>query len=241
MSIHGSLKYSFTRLLSVLLIAGAFTAGAQPVADTAAVADSNTSHPAPQGGHQLALGIDIVRPIINANSTDKYGLEFAADYYLKNELYLAAEGGMGSSIVTYPDLKYTTSNNFIRFGFNKYLFPRTEPKDWGGLFMGLRLAAAGIHRNAATYTVLDSLWGNSTGALPPKDFYGYWMELTAGVRLELTHGILAGWNIRGKFLLNGKTFNDLSPLYIAGYGRGDKNAVFDFNFYLSYGIRWKRK
>ena len=90
MSIHGSLKYSFTRLLSVLLIAGAFTAGAQPVADTAAVADSNTSHPAPQGGHQLALGIDIVRPIINANSTDKYGLEFAADYYLKNELYLAS-------------------------------------------------------------------------------------------------------------------------------------------------------
>ena len=208
--------------------------------DTAAV-DSTALVPKVQAGHQLALGIDIIRPIVNANATDKYAYEFAADYYLKNETYLAAEGGFGSSKVDYSDLKYTTNNSFFRFGFNKYVFSRMEPKDWGGLFIGLRAAAANVQRSAATYTVIDSVWGNGSGSLPSKDFFCYWAELTAGVRVELIHGLFAGWNIRGKFMLNGKSFSDLSPLYIAGYGRGDKNAVFDFNFYLSYGIRWKRK
>lgn len=191
-------------------------------------------------GHQLTLGFDIVRPVAKYFSDNKQGYEFGADYYLKNELYLAAEGGWGSSDVSYNDLKYSTSNTFYRLGFNKVLLARENPTDWSGMFMGLRLAMAPIDRSAATYTITDSLWGNSSGSLAGKSFNGYWAEITAGVRLDVYKGILAGWNIRGKFLLNGRTFSDLAPLYIAGYGRGDKNAVFDFNFYLSYAIRWKR-
>jgi hypothetical protein len=41
--------------------------------------------------------------------------------------------------------------------------------------------------------------------------------------------------------MNGSSFKDLAPLYIAGYGRGDKNSIFDFNMYLSYAIRWDRQ
>ena len=39
-------------------------------------------------------------------------------------------------------------------------------------------------------------------------------------------------NLVGKFVMNGKSFRDLSPLFIAGYGKGDKNANFDFNLYI---------
>lgn len=245
MSIQRTFRYFLSAIISLLLI-GATHATAQVVAiDTMPMVHSDSvtldTPKAPRielGGHQLNLGIDIIRPIVNAN--DKYSYEFEADYYLKNEMYLAAEGGWGTSTVNYTDLKYNTSNYFFRAGFNKILLPRENAKDWGGLFMGLRLATAGIQRSAATYTVIDTTWGNSTGALGSKNFNGYWMEITGGVRVELYKGLMAGWNIRGKFMLNGKAFNDLAPLYIAGYGRGDKNAVFDFNFYLSYAIRWKR-
>jgi hypothetical protein len=61
------------------------------------------------------------------------------------------------------------------------------------------------------------------------------------MRVELAKGLLAGWNLRGKFLMNGRSFKDLAPLNIAGYGKGDKNANFDFNLYLAYAIRWNRK
>lgn len=235
MSIPGSLRYICILIFSLLCLG---TATAQDMA-----ADTAAEAPAPpkvEAGHQLNIGFDIIRPAVNYLSDNLQAYEFAADYYLKNELYLAAEGGWGSSKVNYTDLAYSTSNNFVRLGFNKVLLARENPTDWGGIMMGMRLGAAFIDRSAATYTITDTVWGNSTGTIAGKQFSGIWAELNAGVRVELYKGLMAGWNLRGKFMLNAKDFNDLSPLYIAGYGRGDKNAVFDFNFYLSYAIRWKR-
>ena len=40
---------------------------------------------------------------------------------MKNELYLVAEGGWGSSNISYTDLAYTTQNNFFRLGINRSL------------------------------------------------------------------------------------------------------------------------
>ncbi len=208
------------------------------VKDTAAIKDSSVKKEL--AGRQLVIGADIILPVRSYFETQRKGYEFHADYYLHGEIYLAAEAGWGSSEVDYTDLKYKTSNEFVRLGFNKVLLPRENPTDWGGIMLGMRLGAASIHRNPVVYTVIDSLWGNSGGALGARQFAGYWFEINAGVRVELAKGLLAGWMVRGKFLLNNKDFKDLAPLYVAGYGRGDKNSVFDINFYLSYAIRWKR-
>ena len=236
-----NLKYLSTRIISIFLLLLVWgTSRAQVAADTTAAPDTVAAPHKEIGSRQLVFSADIVNPIRNMLTTSQTGYEFGMDYYTHGELYLVAEGGWGDSKVAYNDLNYTTKNQFLRFGFNKILLPRENATDWGGLFMGLRLGGANITRTAASYSVIDSVWGNSSGALSGKSFNAFWMEITAGVRVELVKGLLAGWNLRGKFLLNGKSFNDLSPLYIAGYGRGDKNAVFDFNFYLSYAIRWKR-
>jgi len=56
--------------------------------------------------------------------------------------------------------------------------------------------------------------------------------------VEIFKGLFAGWTIRGKFRLNQAPFRELPPAYIAGYGKGDKNAIFDFGFYINYAIRW---
>jgi len=192
-------------------------------------------------GHELNLGVDFFHPIINSFLIDQPGYEIAADYYMKNEYYLVAEGGWGGSNVNYSDLKYTTTNNFLRFGFNKSVLTRDRPKDWDMMFIGLRGAYADVNRSPSTYEVLDSLWGNTPGSGPAKKFHAIWAEVTGGLRVELIKGLSIGWNIRGKFMLNGGSFKSYAPLYIAGFGRGDKNSVFDFNMYISYAIRWKRK
>ena len=193
-------------------------------------------------GHQLCLGIDMVRLAANSYYNDRYGYEMQGDYYLHNEYYLAVEGGWGGSTVNYADLKYTTTNNFVRVGFNKCILTRDNPKDWDMMFMGIRIGEANITRSKASFIVIDSVWGNSTTQyFASKSYPAIWMELTGGMRVEIIRGFYAGWNVRGKFILNGKSFKDLSPLYIAGYGKGDKAGNFDFNLYISYGIRWKRK
>jgi Domain of unknown function (DUF6048) len=193
-------------------------------------------------GHQLCIGADIFHPILGQFQTDRYGYEIAADYYLHNEFYAVAEGGWGGSKVDYPDMKYTTTNNYLRVGFNKSVLPRDRPNDWDMMLIGMRLAVTNVRKSSSSLYVIDSVWGNTpTVTEPGKNFMAYWAEVTGGMRVEIVHGLIAGWNIRGKFLLNGKSFKDFAPLYIAGFGKGDKNAVFDFNVYLSYGIRWQRK
>ena len=193
-----------------------------------------------RAGHQLCLGVDIARPIINSMVSNSFGYDFAAEYYLRNEFFAEAEGGWGGSKVTYTDLAYNSNNSFFRLGFNKSILARERPTDWDMMFFGMRAGYAAVTRGAASYTVIDSVWGNESGSKPGKSFSAVWAELAAGMRVELFRGISGGWTIRGKFLMNGRSFKDLSPLYIAGYGRGDKNTAFDFNVYLSYAIRWRR-
>lgn len=237
MLIQSSLKFIYILIFSLL-----FSVVVKAQSADTAVRDTSKVEvkKADSTKHQLTLGVDIFHPILFSSNGDKVGYEFVAEYYLKNELYLVAEGGWGSSKVAYDDLKYTSNNTFGRIGFNKILLPRDKPSDWGGMFMGLRLGATSIERSSAQYTVVDSVWGSTAGIVPSKNFMGYWLEITGGVRVELYKGIMAGWNIRGKFLLNNSDFKDLAPLYVSGYGKGDKNAIFDFNFYLAYAIRWKR-
>ncbi len=210
--------------------------------DTTAV-DSTTDHKVKKrdsASHQLCIGVDIVHPIENHFTTDHFGYEFSADYYLHNEFYAVLEGGWGGSTVNYTDLKYNTTNDFVRIGFNKTILARNGWRDWDMFFFGLRAGYADVKRGNASFVVTDSVWGNSTGATAGKPFPAIWLELVGGMRVELVKGLFAGWTLRGKFIMNGKSFDDLSPLYIAGYGRGDKTADFDFNVFISYGIRWKR-
>jgi len=236
------------RYLYILIFLSGLTMGTAghvfaQATDTTAT-DTTDNEPAKKkiqaGGHQLCLGVDILHPVMNQYTSNRTSYEFEVHYFLKNEFYGVAEGGWGGSTVNYPDLQYNTTNDFVRLGFNKSILTRENPNDWDMMFMGMRLAYTTVRRSAGTYTVIDSLWGSSSGSSSAKNFGALWAELTGGMRVELVKGLMAGWNLRGKFMLNGRFFKDLAPLNIAGYGRGDKNTAFDFNVYVSYAIRWRK-
>ena len=190
--------------------------------------------------HQLRVGYDISRPIINAMLSDKSSQEFQIDYYGKNTIYWALEAGVGTATNKYSDLAYTSSNTFLRVGFDKSLLQRLYKSDWDVVTIGLRYGIASINRSAATYTMTNTLYGNTTGSVPGKTSVAQWLEITGGLKVELVKGVFAGWNIRGKFLLNQSVFKELPPSFVGGYGKGDKTSIFDFNFYISYAFRWKK-
>jgi hypothetical protein len=175
---------------------------------------------------------------MNLLVNNRHSYEFIVDYSLPKELYLVLEGGFGGSNIDYPDLKYTSSNSFVKLGVDRSMLQRMFPADWDLLFVGIRYGLGIIRRNEATYVTTDQLWGTTTGTIAAKNMTGHWAELTAGLRVELFKGLFTGYTIRGKFLLNQGPFRELPPAYISGYGKGEKATVFDFNFYLQYGIRW---
>lgn len=190
---------------------------------------------------QLRFGFDVFKPILYGFDKQRKAFDFELDYYYKKESYWVLEGGWGSGQQDSLYLSYKSSNVFFRGGYNKGILTRLFPNDWDMAFIGLRYGLAFIDRSPATFTIIDPIWGNTSGTIPGKNIFAHWFEITGGVRVELFKGLFTGWTVRGKFIFNGKQLKELPPSYIAGYGRGDKPSIFDFNFYVDYAIRWKKK
>jgi len=189
-------------------------------------------------GRQLRFGFDMSKPVSNLLQDTRSSYEASVDYYLRKEVYAVLEGGFGNAVYEYPDLSYRTTATFFRAGIDKTLIKRLTGNDWDAAFMGIRYGIAFVNRQEATYSIIDSLWGTTSGSIPAKAFMAHWVELTGGVRVEVLRNVMLGWNIRGRFLISDNAFGDLSPVAIAGYGKGDRSSVFDFNFYLCYALRW---
>jgi hypothetical protein len=189
----------------------------------------------------LRFSMDISKPILNSFSDKRKSYEFEVIYYWKKSIYVVAEGGFGSSQMDDTLLKYSSANSFYKIGLNKSMLGRSGANDWDMAFIGFRYALAPIKRSDAFYKTYDNFWGNTSGTIPGDNMTAHWMEICSGVQLELYKGIFAGWTVSAKFLMNKKEFQELPPSYIAGYGKGDNNTIFDFNFYVGYSIKWKKR
>lgn len=232
MPVLSTLKYSIS-LLFLILWSLSINAQ-QPDSSGKAPLQVKDLHP----GHQLRVYFDASKPVINALAKNRQAYDFGIDYYWRKEAYFVVEGGFGNSNINYTDLSYESRNTFFRAGIDKNMLQRLFKKDWDAAFVGLRYGLGLIRRGKATYTVTDPLFGSSSGRLSAQNYTAHWAEINGGVRVELWKNFMVGWNVRAKFLLNPKTFTNLAPAYIAGYGKGDGSTAFDFNLNLCYAFRW---
>lgn len=188
--------------------------------------------------HQLTLGFDVGRILFNNLFPSRQGYEIQADYNWSDNLYFAAEAGWGRGKVDYPFLKYTTKGSFVRIGINQTLLGRSGSGDFDNAFIGLRYGMGFGNMGDGVFSVSSPFGGTTEGTVSGRGYVVHWGELVGGLRVGLWGNFFAGWTVRGKFLLNAGTFKEHSPNYIPGFGKGDKTTIFDFNFYLSYGIQW---
>ncbi len=186
------------------------------------------------------LGVDVSKLIKSQLAKDYKTYEFQFDANYTKSTNLALEIGTGSSVVNNQFLNYKSNNTFIRLGIDKTFFGKEFLGDMDNAFVGVRYAFSPVKRLGATYTIQDNIWGNTSGTIDAAAFVAHWIELNGGFRMEIIKNVFAGWNIRAKTFLNPKKFELLPPTYLSGYGSGDKNAAFDYNFYILYGFG-KRK
>lgn len=229
----------FKFIFSSLLIVGSMVVAKAQQQDSASAADNPTQKTI-ANKHQIRLSVNISSPIIYQWMKDRTHYEAAFDYSFKNETYLVVSGGIGSSKMDEPELKYTSTNSFVRVGIDKSMLQRLFPKDWDMMFIGLHYCVAPITRSEAIYTLYDNFWGNTYGTIPTKKSTAHWASLTLGTRVELLPHFFAGYNFRANFLMNPQSFKELPPVYVAGYGKVEKGTTFDFALYLSYSLRWNR-
>lgn len=214
-------------------------AKAQSPADSNQVASVTKTSSQRPAVRQLTVGFDFGRILFNNLFPSRKGYEIQADYNWNENLFFAAEAGWGRGKIDYSFLKYTTKGTFVRIGINKTLLGSLGPNDFDNAFIGVRYGMGFGNMSDAAFSISSPFGGQSDGEAPGQSYFVHWGELVAGLRVGLGHNIYAGWTVRGKFLFNAGTFENLSPNYIPGFGKGDKNTIFDFNFYLSYGIQWR--
>jgi hypothetical protein len=186
------------------------------------------------------LGIDLSKVLKSQLVSDYKTYEFQADANFSKETSLAFEFGAGQSSVSNSFLTYTSRNSFMRLGLDKYFFGKEFRGDMDNAFVGIRYAISNVVRDEAAVRVYDPIWGNTETTVAGTRFLAHWIELTGGMRLEIVKNVFAGWNVRAKTFINPKKFELLPPAYLSGYGAGDKNTAFDYNFYLLYGIGKRR-
>ncbi|WP_162902822.1 DUF6048 family protein [Taibaiella koreensis] len=191
--------------------------------------------------HQLRIGFDIYRIAYNLMWPSRQGYEVQADYALNQKTYLVTEAGLGKGKIDYSNLQYDNSSYFFRLGVDQQFLDVISNRDFDIGFIGIRYGMAAGNRSPVTYEIPSPFGPSATGNIESQSYIVHWAEVTGGIKVECWKGLFVGWNIRGKFMFNSGIFKEIAPNYIAGYGKGDKSTNFDFNFYLSYAIRWKSK
>ena len=176
------------------------------------------------------IGIDASKMVASSIAKNYNILEFAIDANYKSNLELSTEFGFGTSKVDNQYLNYNSNNVFVRLGIDKNLFSNEFKGDMDNAFVGIRYAASFINRGEATYNIYNTIYGNTNGQILSSNFLAHWLELTGGFKMEFKKNIFLGWNVRFKTFINPKKFEQLPPAYVAGYGRGDKNSSFGYNF-----------
>jgi hypothetical protein len=183
----------------------------------------------------LYVGIDAAKLAYNLFDSNRLRIETCAELFLKNKNWITANVGFANAKFSSTALQYNSQSSGVLIGYAKSLFPFISDKDMDNAFIGVGYGFAVNRVGEATYTITD-IWGTTTGITPANTNVAHFAELHAGFRMAITKRLMLGWRIQGKTLLNAKVFTNISPIYIANYGAGDKSTIFGYNLMATWRI-----
>lgn len=177
---------------------------------------------------------DIPRHYLNPYRTD---VEVQSDLRVDSNWYAAASAGWNRTRLNNPGIfRYNASGYFLRVGADYNLLKRTYPQEANIIYGGLRYGIARMRREIPAYWIADPYWGNASGSFPSKTLLPMWGELILGLKVEVLDNFFMGWSLHTRVLITGHVDKDVRPYLIPGFGKATGNAVFDFNYTLSYRI-----
>ena len=190
----------------------------------------------------LRIGLaanDLIRTVTNGQDTRYSGqLDFSfGRFMLVGEYGIAETSQQNNPDRSAPPFTYESDGSFFRVGIDVNLLKDRETGRYDAaddiLLFGLRYARAQID-DRLQYQSIDSLWGNTTIAQQNDGLAVSWVEMTAGVKVEIIKNIFLGYNLRFKFARSFSDEPELLPYYIPGFGRSDQEERFGFDYYVFY-------
>lgn len=210
----------------------------QPIDSTAQDA---VKPPAPLA---LRFGVDLSRPLRAQLDSDFKGFELVGDLKVYNDLYVALELGNETRTQQSEQINFTSEGSYLKLGIDYNMYD-----NWVGMnnqvFIGLRLGNSLHQQTVNSYTLYTThhFWPespvtNSNATRTYTDLNAQWVEVLAGIKVQVLHNIYLGLSVRMHRLLSHKQPDNFNNLYVPGFNKvtDENNFGVGFNYTLTYSI-----
>lgn len=188
---------------------------------------------------KIRIGAEVSGPAIyfydrNILSAEGYG---ALDLNEKHSVMLGA--GYANYRYSQYNYEYQANGIFMRTGidFNLLTPQKTRGIYWAGI--GLHYGLSRFTSEIPSYQN-ENYWGTVTSSIGKRVNWGHFIEAAPGVRAEIFRNVSIGWNVHARLLLSSGTGRDLRPLYLPGFGSGEKRLSTGISYFITFNIPYKR-
>lgn len=194
----------------------------------------------------LRLGIDLSKPIRSLIDDDYRGLELLGDYRVTENFYAAAE--LGNEKLTYEGDNISTfsTGSYIKVGADYNAYENWQDMQ-NMIFVGARYAFSTFSQTLDSYTIYtpSNYYGDNFIQADEKTsgLNASWLELVAGIKVELFSNLFLSANVQLKRRISQKTPDGFDNLTIPGFGRTYDQSNFGagFGYSISYMIPLYKK
>ena len=182
------------------------------------------------------FGVDLSRFIMIPLIPEIKTFEFSVDYEIKPNLYPFFEAGL--STISFGDTNYSYSGSgiYFRAGIDKNMLELEQHNDYSMGFLGVRYGLSLNKFSAENIILEDPYWGDLNTSISEQSGHNHWIEVAAGIRVEIFKNFFMGWSARGRVMLYKSKFDQMIPYYVPGFGDPSGRASWDINYSIYYKI-----
>lgn len=229
------MQHTYKYLISLLFIVCVLSVQAQQNKQN----KQDTTNVKPAFFDHFRVDLDLV-PLINTvfSNGETYSYEAGVQASIKNKYFPAVEIGFAEADKTaYNQIHFNTNGLFSRVGLDFNLIKNKPGKKIVNNYFlaGVRIGISSFKYDMNNVVTQSEYWNES-------NTYNYinqlstkvWLEIVAGMRVELSKNIYMGWTIRNKNMFGDKYPGEVQPWFVPGYGKYN-----DSNWAVNYAIGYK--
>jgi len=180
------------------------------------------------------FGIDLAPFIYYFTEPRIVGAEISVDFEIYKNLYPVIELGYSSTSESKETFDYESLGNYARVGIDYNLLPAKDRSWHNSMTVGFRYGLSFFKQSSDNVVVYSDYWGDYMPDHYESSLKAHWLELTAGIKVEIVPNLYLGWLLRYKFLLNPDIDPVMIPALIPGYGNGANTRTFGFSYSIFY-------
>ena len=188
----------------------------------------------------IMLGVNVGDAALRAFGQEYGGYEALAEVNIYNRFFPEISFGIGSGKST-ADGGYTYEckpSFFGRIGMNYNCFYKNSSNSF--VIVGIRYGFSSYKADISNLYYENGYWPTSGPYnLTNQKFTTHWLELGAGVRVQVFKNLYMGWMVYYKPLIKEGSTVNASPWYIPGYGINGKGFGFTYNIYYKLPFKGK--